>query len=228
MANADPSTPPPQWSSELRSWVSLLLFAHLFALFVAVTTYTRPSALQSTLHGLFAPYLRNLHLTASGVSYPFARYYLTHASESDLDFSCEVDVTNPQGEADKVLLPPEGLWPPIRTRRYQNLVNAVGTLAAGGEANDQYSSVLPKAIAGSIVREHGAKQGIFRCRSTFLPDIENMADVKAGRRKLQENTVYEAQVFVSPNSVELLKKSQRLEVAPVEKSPPKRPGSSQP
>jgi hypothetical protein len=219
MATFGSSKTAPRWSPETRSWVSLLLFAHLFAIFVACVTYTRPSGLEQSLHGLFAPYLRNLHLTAYGVAYPFARYYLTHATENDLDFTCEVDVAGRDGASDKVVIPPNGLWPPVRFRRYQNLANAVGTLAAGADANEEYTAILPKAIAGSIIREHDAAQGTFRCRSVFLPDIEAMGEIRAGRRKLQENTVYEAQVFVSPGGVELLKKSQKLEVAPVEKSP---------
>ena len=47
-----------------------------------------------------------------------------------------------------------------------------------------------------------------------------MAEVDAGRREALDNysNTYEAQVFISGNSVELLKKSRTLDVAPVESS----------
>ena len=105
-----------------------MLFVHLFAVVVAVTTYTRPSQLQRQLHELFAPYLRNLHLTAYPVSYPFARYYLTHALPSDVDFACQVEFQASPGETQTISIPPEGLQPLVRYRRYQLLANATGTL----------------------------------------------------------------------------------------------------
>ena len=60
--------------------------------------------------------------------------------------------------------------------------------------------------------------GTVLCRAHFLPDLEMMSQVDAGRRGSLENygNVYEAQVFVSDGKVELLKKSATLEVAPVE------------
>src|SRR5262245_51297481 len=94
------SEPPIPWSSERRSWASLLLFIHLFAIVVAVTTYTRPSGLQVRLHALFAPYLRNLHLTPYPNSYPFARFHLTHGGRTDVDFTCEIDVQTSDGKTE--------------------------------------------------------------------------------------------------------------------------------
>lgn len=210
-----PEAPATPWSAEVRSFVSLLLFAHLFALVVAVTTYTRPSQLQQKLHDLFAPYLRNLHLTAYPVSYPFARYYLTHAMPTDVDFSCDVEFKTKQGAAETVSIPRSDLRPLVRLRRYQALANAAGTLA-DAEANEDYSAILPRAIAGSILKRHDAAQGTLRLRAHYIPQIEIMDDVAAGRRSPPVSGTYEAQVFISGPTVELLKKSTTLEVAPVE------------
>jgi hypothetical protein len=230
-----PRSIPPRWSAESRSFVSLLLFAHIFALVVAVTTYSRPSQVQQTLHDLFAPYLRNLHFTAYPVSYPFARYYLTHALPTDVDFSCEVEYQDQQGKTEKVSIPEPDLQPLVRRRRYQALANAAGTLA-DAEASDDFSSILPKGIAGSILKSHGATQGTIRLRAHYIPQIELMDESDPARRTPPAADTYEAQVFTSGATVELLKKSTTLEVAPVEtkqapsraKPPTPRPGKVQP
>jgi hypothetical protein len=215
-----PPPPEPHWSPETRTWVSLLLFAHLFAVIVAVTSYTRPSLLQERLHEVFAPYLRNLHLTALPVSYPFARYHLTHAGPGDVDFSIEVGVDAAAAEAEIVMLPPEGLQPLVRFRRYQALANAAGTLAAG-ELGEIQASILPKTIAAAVLRGRGAEGGTVKIVSHGLPEIEDMATLasvaEAARRNVR--TVYDAQALVSPAGVELLRRSTTLEVAPVESRP---------
>lgn len=208
-----------QWSPEVRSLVSLLLFVHVFIVFVAVTTYTRPSDLQQRLHQLFAPYLRMFHLTAYPVSYPFARYHLTHALPTDVDFTCEVEF-EANGQAQTVTIPQRPLWPLIRSRRYQALANATGTLA-DEEGDEDLGGILPRAIAASVLRSYGATQGTFRCRAHYLPQLEQMPEVAAGKREALENyrVTYEAQVIAQGGVVELLKKSRTLEVAPVETSP---------
>lgn len=225
-ADKDSPAPAPVWSSEARSLASLLIFAHLFALVVAVTTYTRPSELQVRLHDLFSLYLRNLHITAYPVSYPFARYYLTHSLPTDVDFSCEVEFTNSEGMVEKIAIPPADLQPFVRERRYQAIANAAGTLA-DAEANEDQSSILPKAIAGSILKRHGASQGTVKLIAHYLPQLEDMGEVVAGRRQPPVNVTYEAQVFTSGGNVELLKKSTTLEIAPVERRS-SRPNGSKP
>lgn len=208
------------WSGEVRSLVSLLLFLHLFVLFVAVTTYTRPSGLQERLHQLFAPYLRTLHLTAFPVTYPFARYHLTHALPTDVDFTCEVEFVGTDGKPETVLIPSGPLWPPIRSRRYQALANATGALS-DEEADEDLAGILPRALAASVLARHGVSQGTFRVRAHYLPQIEQMAEVETGKRPaINETVTYEAQVIVSGGTVELLKKSRTLEVAPVRPGEP--------
>jgi hypothetical protein len=221
MTHQTESPAPPQWSSEARTWVSLILFAHLFALFVAVTSYTRPSLLQDRLHGLFAPYLRNLHLTALPVSYPFARYHLTHAGPSDIDFSVEVDAQESGGSTSTVTLPP-AVQPLVRFRRYQALANAAGTLASD-EFQEANASILPKAIAGSILKREHASGGVLRIQGHGLPNPDDMTSLEALARAARENvtSVYEAQVILSPGGVELLRKSTTLEVAPAEGARPR-------
>ncbi len=216
-APSETQTPEPTWSVETRTWVSLLLFAHLFAVIVAVSAYTRPSVLQERLHNLFETYLRNLHLTALPTSYPYARFHLTHAGPTDVDYSIEVDVERTDGSAATLTLPPTPLQPLIRFRRYQALVNATGTLASG-EMGDGLTSILPKAIAGSLLRRENATGGVIHIRALGLADLAQMASLADVARAAEQNVsnVYEAEVIVSRGSVELLRKSTTLEVAPVE------------
>jgi len=230
MANHDPPLPEPQWSPEARTWVSLLLFVHLFAVFVAVTTYTRPSVLEERLHDLFAPYLRNLHLTAFPYSYPFARYHLTHTSPSDVDFSIEIDVEKRDGSKETVTIPGASLQPLVRFYRYQALANATGTLASGELADEASASILPKTIAESVLKRHDAAGGTIRLRAHGLAGADDMASLTTLTRAGRENvsTAYEAQLIVGPGGVELLRKSTTLEVAPVERGSTRRGQPSRP
>lgn len=214
--NSPPDLP---WSPEARTWVSLLLFAHLFAVVVAVTTYTRPSLLQDRLHGVFSLYLRNLHLTALPVTYPFARFHLTHAGPGDIDFSVDIDARKPDGSTETVTIPPV-VQPLVRFRRYQALANAAGALASD-DVDETGASILPKAIAGSVLARQQATGGTLRIQGHGLPEIEDMASLENLARAARQNVtnVYEAQVIVSPAGVELLKTSTTLEVAPVETAP---------
>jgi hypothetical protein len=204
--------------------VSLLLFMHLVAVFVAVTTYTRPSDSQLLVHRLFAAYLRPLHLTPVRETYPFARYYLTLGAPDDVDFACTVDYTAADGTPGTYTIPQGGLTPPIRNRRYQALANAAGSLAAE-EENDEFANELPRAIGGAILRRNRVEKGIVRLRAHYMPELEQMAQVEAGERGPLENfrNIYEADVFLSGDTVELLKKSTTLENAPVERSGGQRP-----
>jgi hypothetical protein len=218
MAQVQPSAGGPPWSAELRAWVSLALFAHLFAIFVAVTTYTRPSETQSQLHRLFAAYLRNLHLSPYLVSYPLARFDLTLGSPSDAEFTCDVEVEGGDDAGDEISIPQQKMWPLVRYRRYQALATAAGSLAVE-EASDDLSGVLPGAIAGSVLKRHDATQGVVRIRAHAPPELEQMSQGASARPPSgSTRDVYEAQVFLSESGVEVLKKSATLEVSPVENS----------
>jgi hypothetical protein len=212
----DPTNKPPAvtWSNEARTVASLLLFVHLFAAAIAAAAYTQPSFLQQRLHDLCEPYLRNLHLTALPVSYPFARYHLTHALPSDVDFTCEVRFAGADGQQ-TVVIPPAGLLPPVRYARYQRLANAAGTLASSEQGEDA-AAILLKAIGGSVLKRSGVEQGTLRVQAHYLPELEDMPSVDAGRTAPLENyaNVYEADVLVSNGQVDILKKAETLEVAP--------------
>ncbi len=197
----------PQWSPEARNWASLLLFIHLFVVFVALAAYTRPSGVQQRLLPLFEPYLNNLDLSPTQ---PFARYYLTHAAQADVDFSCEVDVEGSDGKP--IVIPDPQLWPAIRFRRYQALANAAGYLSQP-EGDENLAGILPKAIAAGLLKQRGKTQGVVRVRAHFLSPID--APTRTDRGPV--TTQYEAEVFSTAGTFDLHKRSSKFEVAPLER-----------
>jgi hypothetical protein len=211
------ASPPIAWSPETRTWVSLLLFVHLFALGVAITAYTRPSNLQRRLHEVFQPYLRNLHLTALPNSYPYARFHLGHGGATDVDFRVEVTPRRAGDSETAFELPSSPLQPLVRLRRYQALANAAGTLGSG-ELGDALPSLLPKTIGAYALRQLGVSSGEIRIQSLGAPDFEQLNNPTTIERASRENVnnIYEAQVIQGPAGVELLRKATTLEIAPIE------------
>ena len=228
-ASPNPTPPKVVWGSEARTAASLLLFVHLFAVVVAITVYTRPSVLQLRLYELFDPYVRNLHLTAFPVSYPFARYHLTHALPIDVDFTCQVQVQDADGNDRSVRSPlmdcsrrfasggikgwsmPRARWltkKPTRTRP------------------ESFPRPLqPRFFGRTMPRKAPSACGPTICRRSriLLPAARRAASSVPGTAD-----VYEAQVFMSDGRVDLLKKSTTLEVAPVESGPAETPSRPSP
>jgi hypothetical protein len=204
-------------SAEVRGFIGLALFIHLFAVAVALTSYTFPSPLQERLRQVFGPYIGTLNFDLQPNVYPSGRFYLTHGLESDVDFVVEVLV---EGASEPVTVPLAGLWPGERRRRYQALANAAGALASGEEPEP----MLLRSIAGSILKQSGASRGSVRALAHKLLPIEAIGATDPAARDpfspAYYNTVYEAYVLVSSTGqVDLLKKSAAGEVAPVERGP---------
>jgi hypothetical protein len=185
---------------------------------IGLTAYASPSSLQTRLKSFFGMYLQNLNFDF----YNSARLYLTHALPSDIDYTVEVSSTSATGEVATLTLPPADLFPPQRTRRYQSLVNAAGTLVTGEQIDEEMGAVLPKAIAASLLVRQGATSGTVRVRAHYLMPIEDFESAEIARRDpfnpMRYATSYEAQVLLRPDGVDLLKTSAAGEVAPVEKN----------
>jgi len=76
---------PPVPGDNTRALVSLLLFMHLFIVFVCFAANLIPSELEMRLLRLFQPYAQLLNFDLDGT-----RYYLTHATARDVDHRWEV------------------------------------------------------------------------------------------------------------------------------------------
>ena len=203
---------PPLPSPDVRGWVSLFLFIHLFSVVIALVSYVDPSTLQERLRTVLAPYLTTLNFDLNPNAYPTGRFYLTHELPTDFDAVIHVDAKMPDGSERSITIPEPGLWPPERRRHYQALANAASTVVE----SDDYQAVLPKSIAGAILRSWGASSGTVRIERNSPPSD---ADRSNPFRSFQHSTIYEAHVLVSPSGqVDLVKKAAAGEVAPVDKN----------
>jgi hypothetical protein len=210
------SDQPPASSSPVRTLISLLIFIHLFGVSLALLSYTAASPIEQRVLEIL-PYLKVLDIDPIHTYPSLARWHLTHSMPNDVDFSVEVTAVLSDGGTQTVTIPPPGLWPAQRLRRYQSLANVMGTLVE----NEDFESLLPKAIAGSILRQAGSKRGTIRIVAHDLPTMEDMTSSRPERRDpnnaAYRRRVYEAQVLVGKDSVNLLKTSAAGEVAPVER-----------
>jgi hypothetical protein len=216
MSQVNPSKSSAELSAGVRSTLSLVLFIHLFAIAVALSSYTNPSGVQSRLREMLAIYAQNLNFDLNQNAYNVARFHQTHATPSDVDF--QITIESADGSR-KQLIPEDSLFPPLRQRRYQSLANAIGNMAE----SEEYQAVLPRAIAASVLNDWNVKSGKFLCRGHFLPDIEFRASsdpkVQDPYSETYYRTAYEATVVVTPDQVYVNKISTARDVAPVEQSP---------
>jgi hypothetical protein len=214
-----PTSNPALPSPEVRGWINLLLFMHLFAVAVGLTAYASPSPLQDRLRKVFGPYLGTLNFDLKPNSYPTGRYFQTYGNENDVDFQLEIVGTLPDGATKTELVPDIGLWPGER-QYFQAIANAAGTMALSG--NDELESILPRSIAGSLLKQWGAVRGTVSCKShlPLTPEEVDSGDahVRDPFDPRRYRTIYEAHVLVSSDGqVDVLKKAAAGEVAPVEK-----------
>lgn len=223
---------PIRLDSAVRSWLSLLLFIHLFVVAIALSGYTQPSGLQQRLKNVLGFYLTTFNFDLTHSYYSTARLHLTHGNDTDVDFAVIVDVAaSPENAAESVTIPPEGLWPPQRYRRYQALANAASSRAAAAEVADEdpLKLSLPGAIAASVLAERGAKRGTVKCRGHYLQSLESLKTLGKPESDpydpLYYRNVLEADVFLSRGKFDIMKKAAAGEVAPVETSGSK-PASS--
>src|SRR5580704_4228215 len=92
------AAPPSFPSSDVRGWVSLFLFIHLFSVGIALASYVDPSTLQERLRTVLSPYLATLNFDLNPNAYPTGRFYLTHDLPVDVDAVIRVDAKLPDGE----------------------------------------------------------------------------------------------------------------------------------
>ena len=212
--------------STLRTLVNLGLFIHFFGVALALVSYTAASPLESRVLEVL-PYLRTLDFDLIHNYASPARLQQTHGLESDVDFSCVVTATRPDGGSTTMTLPPADVWPAQRARRYRSLINVMGSLAN----NPEYDSALPKAVAGSVLTQLGAKRGEIRLRAHTLITMEDFSSPRESRRDPLSaefyRTAYEAKVLAGKDGVSLLKNVAKGEVAPVERKP-LQPGAAAP
>lgn len=213
------NTSPPNLPSEgIRGIVSLLLVIHLFALAVALGSYTSASMLQRQLSATLRLYTRTFNFDLAHVFPAVARLHLTHAGPGDVDFQITGEAKLPNGTKQPWQLPRAGLFPPTRSNRDQALANVVGGLMEN--ENEEQEALLPRALAAAELRKAGAKSGTITVTAHYLLELEDLNAPETSRRDPLDASyyrpVFQASVIASSNGgVDLLKAVGKGEVAPV-------------
>ena len=160
-STADPSTAPPA----VQQVVSLALVLHLFCVFLALSSYTRRSPLQSRVLGLLAPYTRTLALAPSVAPYHLTQYdALTGDHPEDDENYLELEVVGPDGEPEFHDLGAFALDFPDARRRYRTLASEMVYSLAPDAVSENRLNELARAAAAYGLRRLGATEGVLRLR----------------------------------------------------------------
>lgn len=194
-----------------RTVISLLLFVHLFCLAVVLSGNYLRSPLQQRLIALVAPYTRLLNFDPD-----FTKFQLTHAAEEDDDHVIVVSLPDTPG-LPLVRFPDVGWRGSDRYQRYQRLASALAF--AANREQDSVTAEYAKAIGARVMAERGVPRVVVRCLRHLAPSIEQSRQERMGTASDSDASdlqpVYEADVWVAEdNSVQVLKRSSRREVAP--------------
>ena len=214
MAKIDSPSSPQLPPAEIRTVITLVLIVHLFAVTVALAAYTQPSPLLANLRDLLSPYNAALSFDVFHLYYGGSRWHLTHGAPTDVDYTVVVETKMHDGSVRTTTVPPPDVQPPIRRRRYQALANAIGS-AAG---NEQLEIILPRTVAGSLIKRADAKRGTVTVRA-FTPgpqDVYTDEYLLRSPFNATASTVFAADVLVEGGQVDVVKKASALEVAPAQ------------
>lgn len=202
-------------SQGVRTVVTLLLLWHLFALAVAIgSNFGVESELRMALRQvpLVEPYLQLLDMDiAFDVRW-------TDGSETDQDHTLIVEAPAAAGaEPQRILLPPDDLFPGQRRRRYQMLAYHLAEQAQ--QENDALVSAIPQAVGGKWLAELGAKELTLRCRAHSVQTALDASAADPARSNPKADRyyrdVYQAKVFRGEKETLVMKIEQRRDVAPV-------------
>lgn len=216
-ATPAPPTPP---NESVRGIVSFLLFLHLFALAVAISSHWSASPLELALRNVpgLRPYTQLLALDQPYVEL----YHLTYGMPIDTDHALIAELRMPDRSTLTVSVPPDGVWPAERYARYARLATGVAEYAE----NEAAASLLPQAVAAHLLARHGATGGVIRCRRHYLQSPESVQSPRPVDHDPYNDAwysvEYEAQILVSGGQVQLLKTESARDVAPAADSSGKR------
>jgi hypothetical protein len=159
-------------SETVRGIVSLLLFIHLFCVWVALSGNYARSALQARLLTRLRPYTQLLNFDLD-----FTPYYLTHATPLDVDNRIEI---LPEGldAADAknwIVLPDAGYRGGLPYKRQQRLAD---TMAFYAESED-YAGFIAQSVATNFMQQRQIRPAQIRCRRHLLQMREALSGTLA-------------------------------------------------
>ncbi len=152
--------------SELfRGVISLLIFIHLFCVWVGMSANVGRSALQARLLSRLRPYTQLLNFDLD-----FTPYHLTHATMLDVDNRIEI---LPEGldaaDADNWIVLPDAVYPGgLQYKRQQRLAD---TLAFYAESED-YAGFIAQGVAANYLQQRQIRPAQIRCRRHLLQPRE--------------------------------------------------------
>lgn len=211
-----------RWPSQgVRTFASLLIFIHLFAVAIAMTSRATTvdtefgpagSELFSRIRDvpLMMDYLQLLEMDES------YNYAWTQGGPMDAASSIEVELEldDPNSEPLVTSIPGGHFWPPLRAQRHRSLALTAAALVG----NENLENILPQALAERFVTEHGANSGTIRIIRHYPQSPleassldETVSDPFSDR---YYETVYEARVLVNNGNVSLLKSESPGTAAP--------------
>jgi hypothetical protein len=195
-------TDSPAW----RNVVSLLLFAHLFFVFVALGSNYARSGLTDSLLNRFAVYCRLFNFDLD-----FTPYHLTHGTDADVDHRIEV---LPQNVEDWTVLPSSGFPGSDSYKRYQRFA----AIWAYHSANEGEPAVFAQAVGNHFSRQRDISPRQIRCRKHFQQPREDLAGGTAAQRDpndpMRFAVAYAANAIVnSDGSVDVVRVEETGQVA---------------
>jgi hypothetical protein len=212
--NDDPSPAAEGYpSSTVRSIASLVLFIHLFCLFLALTSNYYLSPLQIALVNAVGPYVQLTKLK------PTAPYHLTDGSELSDDHYLEVEIVAGPQAGEIVRLPESTVGGSPLGRRGEFFARTIGaTTYLGADPN---TATLAKAAGAHILAEGGNEEVIVRVKrlrpQDRVLDRTNPATPADPTAEAYVNTAYQARVWRDRmGQVQLLKIEEKKVVAPLE------------
>jgi len=201
----EPSSFAERPSDKARSFISLALFIHLFAISVAMIANSAivPSQLLSTVRGTV---LRYLYLTWTDVGFDYS--YL--GSELDMQHKLVADFRRGDGSIESRPVEPEGLTG-IRHDRYVRLARNV----AARLQNPDQEGLLPSMIGGGLLRRTQSESSDVIIRCELHPPVDFLAYRSGARNPPPAETLYQARVRLVDSQARIVEKfDSRGQVAP--------------
>jgi hypothetical protein len=172
--------------------LSLFMIVHLFFVFVALSANLAPSPLQSRLLQRFSFYTQLLNIDPN-----FARYYLTHATEEDVDHRVEIVSSTGGSPSEQVIrLPAEGFRGAENYKRQQRLARVLAFVAE----EEALAGYLARAIGEHAVQQRNVTPEQVRVRRHLLQGREVIINGRPEERdpdsELYYRTPYAANCIV--------------------------------
>ncbi len=151
-------------SEGVRAAISVFLFIHLFALLVCLAANLAPSLLEQRLLWVLRPYVQLLNFDLDGT-----RYFLTRASERDVDHRLEILAEGDERAVD-------ASWQNIvrgvkgseRYHRYQRLADMMSFF----QEDDEVTALLAASVVRSYRFQEETRVSRIRCRRHTLQSWE--------------------------------------------------------